>query len=174
MDSAKPAKDVGTDRSIPREPGPGPVGIPADADPVIGPARLGDLPAVLNLLEGAGLPRAGVAEHLADVLVARRGDTVVGAVGLERYGESALLRSLVVAPAEQGRGLGRALTLQALARARAASVRRVFLLTTSAAGFFPRFGFAVVGRDAVDPAVRASAEFQGDCCASAVAMRLTL
>lgn len=147
---------------------------PAEGEPVIEPARAADLAAVLSLLDHADLPRQGLAEHFADVLVARRGDCVVGAVGLERYGESALLRSLVVAPAERGRGLGRALTLGALRRARAASIRRVFLLTTTAAGFFLRFGFVVVPRDAVDPAVHASAEFQGGCCASAVAMRLTL
>ena len=66
-----------------------------------------DLGVVLDLLAGASLPKEGVAEHFQHFLVARAEGSVVGAVGMEPYGESALLRSLVVAPARRGCGLGR-------------------------------------------------------------------
>jgi amino-acid N-acetyltransferase len=138
------------------------------------PARPEDLPSVLELLAAAGLPREGVADHFADFLVARADGAIVGGVGLEPYGEAGLLRSLVVAEARRGAGLGRALVEALLAAARRRSVRRVFLLTETAADFFPALGFRRVERDEADPAVRRSVEFLAACPRSAVCMRLDL
>ena len=45
-----------------------------------------------------------------------------------------------------------------------------FLLTLTAEGWFPRFGFTPVPCDAVSPPVLASAEFQGACPDSATVM----
>jgi amino-acid N-acetyltransferase len=50
----------------------------------------------------------------------------------------------------------------------------LYLLTETAAGFWPRFGFERIGRDAAPAAVRGSAEWHGGCPASAVAMALDL
>lgn len=133
-----------------------------------------DLPAVLALLTASGLPHDGLAEHFGAALVARDGDRVVGSAALELYGESALLRSVAVAEGQRGQGLGRALTEAALALARARGVRRVYLLTTTAAGYFPALGFAPVPRAEVDPAVQTSAEFTGACPASAAVLALSL
>jgi amino-acid N-acetyltransferase len=60
-----------------------------------------------------------------------------------------------------------------LARARALGLRELYLLTTTAAGYFPRFGFETVGREALPPVLSASEELRGACPASAIAMRLT-
>jgi N-acetylglutamate synthase-like GNAT family acetyltransferase/2-polyprenyl-3-methyl-5-hydroxy-6-metoxy-1,4-benzoquinol methylase/catechol 2,3-dioxygenase-like lactoylglutathione lyase family enzyme len=154
---------------------PGPTGPRAEAvDVQIDAARPGDLDAVLALLDDAAMPRAGVTSHFGEFLMARAAGRVVGAVGLERYGPSALLRSLVVAAPHRGRNVGTALTQRALEWARAAGVAQVFLLTTTASDFFRRFGFRPIDRDAVDPTVRASGEFAATACQSAVAMRLDL
>lgn len=133
-----------------------------------------DLGVVLDLLAVASLPREGVAEHFKHFLVARADRVVVGAVGMERYGPSALLRSLVVAPSHRGRGLGRALTERLLQEARKQGVRRVFLLTETAADFFPKFGFRQIPREEADAEVRSSVEFSTACCESAACMRLDL
>jgi amino-acid N-acetyltransferase len=53
-------------------------------------------------------------------------------------------------------------------------VREVYLLTTTAHAYFPRFGFTRVARDEVAPAVRESEEFRGACPDTAVAMHKTL
>jgi amino-acid N-acetyltransferase len=45
----------------------------------------------------------------------------------------------------------------------------VALLTETAAGWFPRFGFHPVDRAALDPALAASAELAGACPATAQA-----
>jgi len=140
----------------------------------ITPADPADLPAVLDLLERSRLPGDGLAEHAATLLVARDGDRIVGSAALELYGTAALLRSVAVDPDRRGTGLGQRLTSAALELARQRGVRTVYLLTETAGDFFPRFGFRAIGRDAVDPAVRASVEFTTLCPASALAMALDL
>ena len=140
----------------------------------ISPAATADLPAILALLQRAGLPHAGIADHVASALVARAHGRVVGCAALELYGVSALLRSVAVDASLRGTGLGQALTRAALDLARGRRVRAVYLLTETAGGFFPRFGFRTVSRTDVDPAVRESVEFTTACPASAQAMVLDL
>jgi amino-acid N-acetyltransferase len=137
----------------------------------IRPAVPGDFAAVVRLLEGADLPTAGLGPSLPDFLVAEEGGHILGVVGLEVYGQSALLRSAVVVPESRGSGLGRTLVESLLDRAGARGVREIYLLTTTAERYFPRFGFAPIPRDAVAQAVRASEEFRGACPDSAIAMR---
>jgi N-acetylglutamate synthase-like GNAT family acetyltransferase len=139
-------------------------------------AEPADRPGILTLLERCGLPLAGAGEpgtvfHLAR---SRSSGEIVGCVGIEPHGEEALLRSLAVAPAARGRGLGELLAAEGIELARALRARRVWLLTTTAERFFPRFGFAPVERAALPAALEASEELRGACPASAVAMRLDL
>jgi amino-acid N-acetyltransferase len=137
-------------------------------------ARPEEVNALLVLLAAAELPSAGFASHLGDALVARDDGRPVGCVALELYGEEALLRSLVVSPVARGRGLGERLTAAALDLAESRGARRVWLLTTTAERFFPRFGFLEVPRTELPAALAASAELRGACPASAVAMGLVL
>lgn len=138
---------------------------------IIDAARASDLPAVHRLLEARQLPLDGVDEHLDTMIVARTARGVVGAAAVELYADAALLRSVVVADADQGQGLGHRLTESALQIAGRHGANTVFLLTTTADGFFPRFGFEPIPRDEVPASVQASVEFQSACPASAVVMR---
>ncbi|HMA44007.1 MAG TPA: arsenic resistance N-acetyltransferase ArsN2 [Gemmatimonadales bacterium] len=133
-------------------------------------ARQEDLAAILALLDQHRLPHAGIERHLADAVVARDGASLAGCAAVERYGAAGLLRSVAVDGPRRGTGLGGRLTAAALAHARAQGVRTVYLLTDTAAGFFPRFGFRPIPREAVAPAVRASPEFTGACPDTAMAM----
>jgi len=133
-----------------------------------------DLPVVLDLLGRCNLPQAGLEQHLATTLVAREGVRIVGCAALELYGRAALLRSVAVEPSSRGLGLGAQLTHAALDLARSRGVKALYLLTESASEFFPRFGFRVIPRPEVDPAVQRSVEFSGACPKSALAMRADL
>lgn len=142
--------------------------------PEVRPATDADFPAVIALLEAAGLPTAGVPRTLSDFLVADAGDGLAGAIGLERYESGALLRSAVVRPDDQGTGIGAALVRAVLDRARDEGLREIYLLTTTAERWFPRFGFRPIERDQVPDAVRASVEFREACPASAAVMRMRM
>ena len=133
-----------------------------------------DLNAVLTLFAGVSLPQNGVPEHFQHFLVAQEGDQLIGVIGVEPYGVSALLRSLAVALAYRGQGLGRVLVERLLHEARAQGVEQVFLLTETAAEFFAKFGFRGIAREETDGAVQQSVEFQTACCQSALCMRLHL
>ena len=137
----------------------------------IEPARAEDVGRVKELLREQRLPVDGLDDHLDTLLVAREDAKVVGSVALELYEDGALLRSLAVAPGVQGQGVGRLLTESVVRMARQRGVRDVFLLTTTAQHYFPRFGFETVDRVEVPESVRQSVEFRSACPASAIAMR---
>lgn len=133
-----------------------------------------DAPSIAALLSASGLPIDGLVDHLGTAIVARRGHETVGCAALEVYSDGALLRSVAVAPGTRGTGLGQALTGAALSLANDLGMPAVYLLTTTAERFFPRFGFSVIQRGDVPAGVRQSVEFRTACCASAIVMRKTL
>ena len=137
-------------------------------------ATAADLPAIERLLTDAHLPLAGVADALPTFVVAEDAGNLVGAAGLELCGNDALLRSVVVAPAWQSRGVGRSLVSRAIQEAESRRLHALYLLTTTAEHYFPTFGFERTTRDAVPESVRATEEFQTACPASATVMRRTL
>ena len=135
----------------------------------IEPARAEDLPAIEELVTEGGLP-ADVAPHLSGFLVARHQGKVVGCTGMEAQGADALFRSLAVSPAYRGAGVGRRLYEALVGSARAKGVERAYLLTTTIAPLAESWGFRRIDRDKVPAAIRETTQFQGGCCASAVAM----
>lgn len=142
--------------------------------PTVRRARPEDLDRVNELLEAASLPTAGVADHLNSFLVAESSDIVIGAIGLELYGQTGLLRSAVVDPTRRNGGVGSALYKELLKQARGAGARRLILLTTTAEEYFRRKGFQVIDRATINGPVTNSEEFRGGCPASAVCMQILL
>jgi len=144
------------------------------AEPSIRAARPADWLAVEALLRACALPVDGAADHFADFVVADVAGRVVAVAGLEAHGDDGLLRSLAVSADARGAGLGSALVdaVERLARDRA--MKRLHLLTTTAAPYFARRGYAVRDRADAPTALRASAEFRGACPASATFMTLSL
>jgi amino-acid N-acetyltransferase len=130
-----------------------------------------ELPELLALLRDCDLPHEGVAEHLGGFLVARDGGSLLGVVGLECYGEVGLLRSLAVRRDTRGRGVGAMLVEALMEAARKKDIAVLYLLTETAQDFFPRFGFERIPRASLDTRLEASAELQGVCPDTAVAMR---
>lgn len=123
-----------------------------------------------TLLAENGLPTADVRSNPGHFFVAFDGDERVGVGGLERYGADGLLRSLVVARAARGMGYGTAICDALEDRARADGVETLYLLTTTAEGFFAARGYEPIDRDAVPEVIRETPEFADLCPASAVCM----
>jgi SAM-dependent methyltransferase/N-acetylglutamate synthase-like GNAT family acetyltransferase len=138
-------------------------------------ARASDLDAVRALLAGADLPTEGVADQFGpSYAVAEEHGRVIAAVGIERHGAYGLLRSAVVAPSHRGKGVGEALVHERLDWSLRQSLAAVYLLTTSAADYFPRFGFQPIARDAVPAAIQATGEFSSLCPSTSTVMQLQL
>lgn len=139
--------------------------------PTIRRGQGADLAAVLALLQGAGLPTADLASapglHL---WVLEAEESLFGVIGMERFGASALLRSLVVAPSYQGSGLGHQLVARLERDAQADGVEQLVLLTESAETFFRVIGYEPIDRRYVSEEIQQSAQFLSLCPASAVCM----
>lgn len=139
--------------------------------PPVAAARAGDLVGIQWLLDLASLPTADLTETaLEHFLVVRDEIGVIGVVGLEVYGQVALLRSLVVANSHAGRGIGRGLVVAVESLAARLGCRSMYLLTTTAEAFFELLGFRRIERHAAPPEIQQSAEFYFLCPTSATMM----
>lgn len=133
-------------------------------------AKVSNLPAIQTLLTDCHLPTDGI-EFLTDnCLVAKLGSKIVGTVALEPCGESALLRSLAVAPDCRGRSLGRNLSARMVSQARLLGIEQLYLLTTDAERYFATLGFKRAERSEAPAQIRATSQFHSLCPKSAVCM----
>lgn len=136
--------------------------------PPIATATPDELTAVRDLVARCGLPTDDVRDAPgACQLVWREDGAVAGTIGFDVNGEWALLRSLAVEPAWRGRGLGRALTAAAEARAVAAGARTLVLLTGTADTLARACGWEPVSRCALGDGVQVFRQFAAGCCAEA-------
>lgn len=135
------------------------------------PATQDDLASVLALVRAAGLPTEGIADQFpGGYVVVRSGPTVIAVAGLEAHGAHGLLRSVAVAPAHRGGGLGKLLVEERLRRADEQGLASVYLLTTTAAEYFERLGFAVTSRASAPASLQTCSEFSAVCPASAACL----
>jgi amino-acid N-acetyltransferase len=135
------------------------------------PASEVDLTAIRALLSAEQLPTADLDSSLLSTFtVLRDGHAINGAVGLELFGEVALLRSLVVRPSQRGKGLGLALVQAAEAKARAGGARAIYLLTTTAQQFFSDRGYRAIPRDSTPISIQRTTQFAGLCPSTAIVM----
>lgn len=126
---------------------------------------------VKGLLEESKLPFEDLTPaHLDTFLTLYNGDQLVGCVGLENFGEHALLRSLVVRAGYRSQGLGSRLLASAETLADTRGVHTLYLLTTTAEVFFARHGYLSTERGSTPQAIQMTAEFKSMCPASAVCM----
>jgi amino-acid N-acetyltransferase len=146
-------------------------GAPELSVPAIAGARRSDLPSIRWLLDIEFLPSADLTEEaLEHFLVHRDQLGVAGVIGLQLFGEVALLRSLVVSGERMGCGIGRSLVTAAETLAAELRVRSIYLLTTTAADFFEYRGFRRIGREEAPQEIRATQEFSSLCPSTAVLM----
>jgi amino-acid N-acetyltransferase len=130
-----------------------------------------DLVAIRALLINAALPILDL-DSAAGLRfwVAEDGDQLIGAIGLEPFGATGLLRSLVVSPSHRQHGLGSTLVSILEQEVNAQGVQALVLLTETAEAFFRRRGYRVIERSIVPDEIKQSAEFRSLCPASAVCM----
>jgi UDP-N-acetylmuramate: L-alanyl-gamma-D-glutamyl-meso-diaminopimelate ligase len=143
-------------------------------DPVR-PARFADKPGIKHVLNRVGISHPLLDQFWPYYLVipnAPNGaptdappdpnaEPIIGCVCIERVADVALLRMLAVTPERRGEGLGFLLVDTAANKARWEGVRRLYLVTDGAQGYFgEKLGFDTIDRKDVDPAIMATLEYQ--------------
>jgi amino-acid N-acetyltransferase len=130
-----------------------------------------DVSAVKRLLSESSLPIDDItAQPRQHFFGWGSGPELEGVIGLELFGEVALLRSLAVASSRRSAGLGSRLVAHAEHHARDQGVQSLYLLTTTAEQFFLRRGYARIERDKAPTAIKSTSEFSGICPVSSAFM----
>ena len=143
--------------------------------PELRDARPTDWDTVNRLLAESGLPVEDLdADRLEGFLVAEDGDDIIGLIGLEVFGTTGLLRSLVVAKDARRAGLGGKLVGSLESAAQTAGIKELWLITIDAEKFFERQGFAIVDREIVPDTIRQTDEFGTLCPGTACLMMKSL
>ena len=142
--------------------------------PRVDPASAEDLITIRALLARSGLPTSDLESARPEFAVIREDGQVIAAGALQRFGSSALARSVVVAADRRGSGLGQAMVSELERIARAAQISRLVLLTQTATEFFARQGYRVIERGTAPQDVQASEEFRSLCPSSATCMAKSL
>jgi amino-acid N-acetyltransferase len=133
-----------------------------------------DLIAIRALLERSGLPTSDLESARPEFAVIRAEGKVIAAGALQRFGSSALLRSVVVVPDQRGSGLGHLIVSELERTARAAQITELILLTETAAEFFAQQGYRVIERSNAPQEMQGSEEFRSLCPSSAACMAKSL
>ena len=134
-----------------------------------------DVAIVEAALRDSELPLDGLRDQFGEgYAIAEAGGRVIGVEGIEVHGDDGLLRSAAVIASWRGKGVGDALTRDRIEWARRRGLHALYLLTTTAGDYFPRFGFALTDRASAPPAVQRSREFSEACPSTALFMALPL
>jgi amino-acid N-acetyltransferase len=141
-----------------------------DAGVTLEPVDEKTLADVETVLEKNDLPTADVQSKPESFFVGFAAGERIGIGGLERFDTVGLLRSLVVEESVRGEGYGTDLCEALETRASADGVQRLYLLTTTAAGFFDDRGYRAIERTAPPAPIRQTTEFTTLCPETAVCM----
>lgn len=142
-------------------------------DSTIRPATDADLAFIESILTENGLPVADISEVIGQLYICEGDNKRIGVGGFEAYGHAALLRSLAVRADYRGEGWGTRMCNALIERAAEQAITELYLLTTSADGFFERHGFERIDRQDVPPSIRETREFDELCPQSASCMKRT-
>ncbi len=111
------------------------------------------------LIMAEHLPAFRTGEFLDTFWVLDMEGRLVGCVGLEVFGEAALLRSVITSEEVRRQGYGDVLVGKAFEEARKRGVRTLYLFTMDKAPFFARFGFEKCTMDDFEPAARQCSQY---------------
>lgn len=128
----------------------------------------------IELIKDSGLPVEDIYQENLVIYALKESGSIVATCALEIYGREALLRSFAVEDSKRGSGLGSQIYLETLKMASKREIECLYLLTTTAEGFFVKKGWSHADRNVVPESIKASKEFSSICPISAVCMMLNL
>lgn len=137
---------------------------------MVRPTTEQDYGEVCSLLQSENLPTIDLERNLPHFFVKTMNEVIVGSIGLEYYGASGLLRSMLVRPQFRNKGIAFELVNHLSHYAKDRGVRKLFLITNTAEDYFQRLGFTRIPREEVEKEVLQSKEFNGLCPASSAIM----
>ncbi|QQS50914.1 MAG: GNAT family N-acetyltransferase [Bacteroidota bacterium] len=133
-----------------------------------------DYKALKAILESNNLPFSDVGAEHQTFFGALNDKQLIGAIGVEKYGKSGLLRSLVVDHSFRSNQIASALYDELVEYCFYEKIEHLFLLTQTAIKYFERKGWQEINREKIPDKVKDSLEFSKLCPASATCMTINL
>lgn len=137
-------------------------------------AYIKDLKMIENLLRKNDLEYEDVFSGNIDFFFAYDSNLLIGVIGLEKFDNKGLLRSLLVKKEYRNKGYGLELCKAFIDYVKNVKIDELYLLTCSAKGFFEKLGFNVFDRDAVPHKLKTAPEFANLCPNYAICMKKEL
>lgn len=125
---------------------------------------------IISLLQSQRLPADDLPVELENFLTAIEEQELVGVIGMERYGNFGLLRSMVVHPNYRNKGIAETLVSTLEREAISSGITDMYLLTETADKYFAKKGYTSIEREKAPSELLRSSEFSHVCPASAVVM----
>jgi amino-acid N-acetyltransferase len=140
----------------------------------IRPAINVDIREIEGLLSSYLLPTIDIYESTVKLFVATYNNQLIGSIGIEKYNEIGLLRSLAVNSKYKNQKVGEGLIQYLLDYCINEKITELYLLTTTAEKYFDKFGFHKIDRNKVPEEIMQTQEFKDICPISAVVMKRKL
>jgi amino-acid N-acetyltransferase len=122
--------------------------------------RSSDIPAFAQLIIAGDLPPLFIQEFVEGFVAVEHEGEIIGCGGLEIYGDSGVIRSIVVDERGRAQNIAQEMTGLLVADARAAGISDLYLFTMHAHNFWLRLGFVDVPLDAWKELPRACWQYQ--------------
>ena len=133
-------------------------------------ATSNDYDEIVALLKEENLPTEDLSKELPHFFVIESDGRIAGAIGLELHERQGLLRSMIVHKDYRNRAIASTLVNELLQYATGAGIENVYLITTTAEGYFAKKGFDTIDRKHVAPVILSSSEFSSLCPSTATVM----
>jgi amino-acid N-acetyltransferase len=133
-------------------------------------AKIDDLNKIKTLLDDSSLPSLDIENHILNFLVLETSAKLIGTVGMECYGDTALLRSLAIQKDYRNKGYGKELCYALLSKVKKKNISSIYLLTETAERFFSKEGFKKIAREDVPHSIKQTQEYSNLCPEGAICM----
>lgn len=139
-----------------------------------------ELDKALSLLENNHLPTSDIGKNV-ELYTVYDHQNLIGTIGLEAFNTclpdrqaEGLLRSFSLDSAVQNKGFGSKILTIFEEKISENGIKNLYLLTTTAQGFFEKNNYQTILRDDVSEVIRQTTEFKGTCPSSAIVMKKVL
>ena len=133
-----------------------------------------DYDKIKELLKTNNLPYEDIISSKVEFITYKSNGYLVGCIGIEKYGEDGLLRSLEVDNEYKSTGIGKYLLNELISKSRNEGINKLHLLTTTADKYFASKGFRNSERSNAPRAILNSKEFTEICPSNSIYMIVKL
>ncbi len=141
------------------------------------PSKMGkqpDLIKIAELLKANNLPYEDIISSKVEFITEEQDGVLLGCIGIEKYAEDGLLRSLAVDDLYKNNGIGKKLIDELFNKSRIEGIKKIHLLTTTAEKYFEKYGFQIAERAKAPNGILQSKEFSEICPVSSTYMIMNI